>query len=169
MMSANIDDLPSILLAIFAVIYTIASLVRAANKERRPHPHSHERKERHEDEQEEPVRKKKPTPLPPAPVLRREKPKAADESYSFHSALEDHSQKNSIDSHHLEVKIKTGDELVSESLRLFQNEGSVGRKTTKPPIQQLINSLPQEKLLFLSYEVFHVPVCRRETPFPWNG
>jgi hypothetical protein len=42
-------------------------------------------------------------------------------------------------------------------------------KPKKSNIQKLIKSLPEEKLLFLSYEVFHVPVAKRQSPFPWNG
>ena len=43
------------------------------------------------------------------------------------------------------------------------------RKVKKGNIQELIKSLPQEKLLFISYEVFSKPVGSRPTPFPWNG
>ncbi len=45
----------------------------------------------------------------------------------------------------------------------------VTRAKKRATISDLVKSLPQEKMLFISYEVFHVPVSRRPSPFPWNG
>lgn len=60
-------------------------------------------------------------------------------------------------------------ELVSDAVKLAESEGSVMVRPKKASIHDLIKSLPQEKLLFISYEVFKEPVCKRKSPFPWNG
>ena len=98
---------------------------------------------------------------PPLPTEQKE--------FSFHSQLEDFKQHTSIDDRHIEINLRPGTELTSAAFRLAQSEGSVMVRPSKPTIQALIKSLPSEKLLFLSYEVFHVPVSKRPSPFPWNG
>lgn len=71
--------------------------------------------------------------------------------------------------HHHEAPLPAQIELVSDAVKLAESEGSVMVRPKKASIHDLIKSLPQEKLLLISYEVFKEPVCKRKNPFPWNS
>ena len=70
---------------------------------------------------------------------------------------------------HIEPDLPAQIELVSDAVKLAESEGSVMIRPKKASVHDLIKSLPQEKLLLISYEVFKEPVCKRKSPFPWNG
>jgi hypothetical protein len=193
MKMATVDDIVTLIVSFIAVLYMIASVIQALfPKKRQQKQQSRQdrqvgqqnRQEEKEmtleqyleslEEEEEKPAKKAALPPPPAPVVSREPPKRAPalapvEKYEFHSRLDDYQQKTAIDEQKLTIHLRSPDELVSDSMRMMTSEGAVAKKAGKAPIQKLIQSLPKEQLLFISYEVFHVPVCRRETPFPWNG
>lgn len=162
----SFDDLVSLLIAIVAMLFMVVTSIKAERS----------RKTKYEDEDEDeeegyvepkPKAKHNSKPKvvapPPAPVRQ---PRVA-ESYQFQPKMDSFTQKTNIDDQHLTIHLRPENELVSDAFR--DSEGVVLTKKKKQNIQDLIKSLPQEKLLFLSYEVFHVPVSKRKSPFPWNG
>lgn len=181
------NEFISILITIIAVIYTFSTLAKSAARAGRTKRTPDEREVDDEDmfEEEESfedesfeefvLKQEAPKPkaikLPPPPVAAT--PAAAKQEavgdFDFHSKLDDYTQKTSIDDRALEIHLRPGSELGSDAFRLAQSEGAVIKRPTKASIKQLIKSLPEEQLLFLSYEVFHVPVSKRSSPFPWNG
>lgn len=182
-MANSVDDIVSLLVTIIAILYMLITAFRALSPKKRPTSSPEEEREQtleeyldslEEEEEEKPVRKPvaKVAPRPqPLPVVAAKKVVEAplEEKFEFHSKLEDFQQKTAIEDRKLAIHLRSPDELVSESLRKMTAEGAIVSKSNKCRIQALIRSLPQEQLLFLSYEVFHVPVSKRESPFPWNG
>lgn len=168
------DDYLSLIVAVLAVVYSIFTVLRSIfSKDAAPSYGRDSDFEEDEDDDEfekvvEPVKKKAPVRVPVIPKQAMSVAKKQ-ENFEFHAKLDDYTQTTAIDDRHLEIHLRPGSELCSDAFRLAQSEGSVMVRPAKPTIQQLIKSLPQEKLLFLSYEVFHVPVSKRSSPFPWNG
>lgn len=181
-----LNEFISILITILAVIYAFSSLAKSAARAGRSKRSPDEREvddadifEEEEDEEgfeeivlkQEPIKPKVTTPPlpPPAPKIQKAQKQEVVGEFSFHTNLDDYTQKSAIEDRELEIHLRPGIELGSEAFRLAQTEGAVMKRPTKPSIKQLIKSLPEEQLLFLSYEVFHVPVSKRSSPFPWNG
>lgn len=185
------NEFISVLITILAVIYTFSTLAKSAARAGRKKgaPDSDdldlfEEEEEQEDEKgfeefvlkqenikQEPIKPKAYTPPlpPPAPKIDKAQKQEAIGEFSFHSKLDDYTQKTSIEDRELEIHLRPASDLCSDAFRLAQSEGAVMKRPVKPSIKQLIKSLPEEQLLFLSYEVFHVPVSKRSSPFPWNG
>ena len=156
----TLDDFVSVLIAIIAVVYTFVTIMRAiytANKEM---------PEEQEEEEEEFVEviQEKPKPLPKV----QETYRPLHEEYSFHSSFDDYQTESAITDRELTIHLRPKGQLVSEDFRLEDTEGVVVKMRQKQSVRKLIKSLPEEKLLFLSYEVFHVPVSKRPSIFPWN-
>lgn len=182
-MANSVDDLVSLLVTIIAVLYMLITAFKALSPRKRPTPSPEEEREMtleeyldslEEEEEEKPIRKPVAKVAPPPPLsspvaAKKVVEKPPEEKFEFHSTLEDFQQKTAIEDRKLAIHLRSPEELVSESLRKMTTEGVVVSKSGKCRIQALIKSLPQEQLLFLSYEVFHVPVSKRESPFPWNG
>lgn len=181
------DDYVSLVIAIIAVIYSFATILKSIYGAKKPMPrrtgHQSEDVEKdvedveEEETFEEFVRQtqaskqelgKKAVAFPPPPQQVGSKA-SSEKEFSFHSQLDAFAPKTDIDDRHLTIHLRPGSEICSDAFRLAQSEGAVMKRPTKPSIQQLIKSLPQEKLLLISYEVFHVPVSKRSCPFPWNG
>ncbi|MBS0633849.1 MAG: hypothetical protein JSR37_00110 [Verrucomicrobia bacterium] len=156
----SFDDLVSLLIAIVAMLFMVVTSIKAERRTKRE-----ERYEEEDDEQVVRQPKAKPKVVtPPATPVRQ--PRVA-ENYQFQPKMDSFTQKTNIDDQHLTIHLRPENELVSDAFR--DSEGVVLTRKKKQNIQDLIKSLPQEKLLFLSYEVFHVPVSKRKSPFPWNG
>lgn len=177
------NEFISILITILAVIYTFSTLAKTAARARRSKRTAEDDdlfEEAGEEEEffeefetaEQPVVPQAiKSPPPPRPLADTEKSynQRPVGDFDFHSKLDDFTQTTSIDDRALEIGIRPGSELGSDAFRLAQTEGAVMKRPSKASIKQLIKSLPEEQLLFLSYEVFHVPVSKRPSPFPWNG
>lgn len=162
----NIDDIVNILFVVLIIGYSLFRILGSIFFPKEIP------KRVEEDEAEAPPRAAThplPPPLPAAIKVALPEKKFSTEKFEFHSKLEDFQQVSEIESQKLTIHLRPSDELVSESLRMLGSEGTVYKRKSKNSISRLIKSLPQEKLLFLSYEVFHVPVSKRETPFPWNN
>lgn len=159
----SLDDIVSLIIAVVAIVYSLLSM----SKLKRPILDSFE----DEDEEEEEVRPPRPVqaPKPVAKSAPPTAPQSVEKKFVFRSQLDEFSQHTAIEDRHLEIHLRPSSELVSDAFRLEATEGAVVQKAKKPTVHELIKSLPQEKLLFISYEVFHVPVSRRPSPFPWNG
>lgn len=177
----DLDNYVSLFVAAAAVIYSIITVLRSIFGPDRISHETHDEADEDEENYEEMLRQEEEEihrrqPVVRIPAQKYEKtfvPKppavAIDKKYDFHAGLDDFSSHSPITDQQLTIHLRSENELVSDAFRLAQNEGSVLIRPKKPTIQQLIKSLPQEKLLFLSYEVFHVPVSKRSSPFPWNG
>lgn len=167
MASYTVDDIVNIIFAILVVGYSLLTILGGIFSSKRKVPRQVEEDE--EDEEQEHLPQHLP-PLPPRPVVAIKKAPSAppEDKFEFHSSLENFQQKSAIEEQKLTIHLHSSDELVSESLRMLYSEGTVYKKKSNQTISQLVKTLPEKKLLFLSYEVFHQPVSRRESPFPWN-
>jgi len=177
----KIDDIVSLIVTWIAILYMVVMAFRALYPKRPNEVSTEEEKEmtleeyleslEGEEEEARPPPKKVALPPPPPAVIPVQKAPEArvEEKFEFHSRLEDFQTKTAIEDRKLTIHLRSPDELVSESLRKMSAEGTVAKMASKARIQKLIRSLPQDQLLFLSYEVFHKPVSKRDSPFPWNG
>ncbi len=182
------DEFFSLLIVIVAIIYTFSSMAKTIARSKKPmSKHGRQQDEYYDDEEDDEEseeetfedfikavktqeRIEENFPIPPSPIYAEpSKVTPIANKFEFEANLDDYSQTTNIDDRKLTISLRPGDELVSDAFRLAQTEGLVMKRPQRPTIQQLISSLPQDKLLFLSYEVFHVPVSKRPSPFPWNG
>ncbi len=122
------------------MIYSFISIAKNAKREReRQHQDDYYDEE---DEEEEEIRVPPPVPKP---QIVKQATQEKESPYEFHTKLDDY---------------------VSS---LQNTEGAVVKSKKKANIHELMKSLPDKKLIFLSYEVFSQPVSNRKSPFPWNG
>jgi len=156
----------SLIIAIIAVIYTFLSIRRSNRREEPDAPYEEE--DEYDYEEEEVV-----VPPPPPP---KQKPKQVVAKVQepqlqtqFKSTLDNYATATAIDDRHLDIHLRKEGELISDKFRLLETEGVVVKQKKKPTIRELIKELPEDKLLFLSYEVFSRPVCKRKSPFPWDN
>ncbi len=147
----NFDDYISLIIGVVAVLYSIIQVARSIYGTK-PENRRYEDEEDDDEGFEEVKKKPKAPPAAPQPAIAKQ----AEKPFAFHSQLDDFATKTSIEDRHLDVSFA-------------DSEGAVVKRPKKPTIQELVAKLPQKKMLFLSYEVFSVPVSRRKTPFPWNG
>lgn len=176
----SFDDIVSLFIAIIAMLFMVATSIKGARKSKREEElgyEDEEEEEEYEDQEQEQVQLPPPPPKPVSKPTQRppqmqpvavKKKLVQNTLYEFEPKMDSFSQKTAIDDRHLTIHLRPEDELVSDPFRDADGLTFVRQRKTKN-IKQLIKSLPEDQLLFLSYEVFHVPVSKRPSPFPWNG
>ncbi len=162
----NLDDIISLFVIVVAIIYTLISVFKTITGLKKEEKDYLDEDEDEDEEYEVKKPKAKAKSLPPeAPKQQPSSPKSA----VFRSKLDDYTTRTSIDDQHLDIHLRSPNDLVSDAFRVAESEGAVVKRAKKASIHDLIKALPSKKLIFLSYEVFSQPVSRRKTPFPWNG
>lgn len=90
----------------------------------------------------------------------------ADEKFVFRSSMEGFRQESEVEERELTTRIRPGEFLVSEDLRVLQSEGAVYKRKKNIPIASLLKAMPKKNTILVAREVLDVPVAFRKTPFP---
>ncbi|MBS0655206.1 MAG: hypothetical protein JSR46_05475 [Verrucomicrobia bacterium] len=99
--------------------------------------------------------------LPPVPSGS----KRSQEKFVFHSSMDQFHQESAVAERKLTTNIRSGEQLVSEELRLAQ-EGVVYKRKKSVPIANLFKTMPKKNTILIAKEVLDVPVAFRKSPFP---
>ena len=123
-----------------------------------------------EDELEPPVAM---PPLPNSqPIARsRELPpqeKFRGEKFAFKTKMDEFRQKSSVEDRSLQIGLRSGDELVSEAVRLDEPESSIIEHKRPARLDAIVNVAKSKKMLWVAHEIVSPPVALRPFPLPWN-
>jgi len=169
----DIGELIGMVIAFLAVAYTLVTSILETIHGKRPQQKPIEdiyedvfkREEEvfDEDEEEELVEQRespKPTVLQtPAQPIRRHEIGA----FEFHSALDTFKTRTAIDDRKIEVKLHSGEDLISDQFK----GPIVSNAAQESPVKALLKALPSKKALILSAEIINPPLSLRNRA-PWQ-
>jgi len=185
----DISQILGMIIALVAVIYTLATTVMDVFGKKKPKPRSKEQEEllqemlgtiRHEKEEEEleeeeefeeerhhlvqPVVLASPVPASiPAPVSQQRGWPRPEEKFMLHSPIEDMKQKTQIEERHYDPHIHTGDELISQDLKVWGTYVSPVHMTKPSKIRGFLKALPSKRSLIIATEIIQRPVGFRDS------
>lgn len=194
----DVAQVIGMVIALIAVIYTIATSVSDIfRKKKPPHDAAVEKEKKstieeflksmeaeteeddEEEERQEEVRilqkreaSHKPPPAPREAELFKQKSSARgwprpEEKFIFHTNIEDFKQKTAIDERKLEVKLRTGEDLISDDLKVWGQVSTRQAQAKDAPIHQLVKNRSSKKALIIAAEIIQPPVgFRKPHKFP---
>lgn len=114
---------------------------------------------------------KRPPPSPMQTLAKTNTPLrssqgVADEKFAFRSSMEGFRQESAVEDRVFTTRLKPGELLVSEDLRVLQSEGAVYKRKKHIPIASLLQAMPKKSTIVVAREVLDLPVAFRKTPFP---
>ena len=125
-----------------------------------------EDEEQEEWEEEVEVKKRQATtpfsPPPPPPLIQKEW-RRPEEKFVFHTAIEDFKQKTAIEERKLDVRLRTGDELIRQDLVALAATSGVTAKPKKLRLADLLQRLPPKKAMIIASELVQPPLGFRKT------
>ncbi|HXF28977.1 MAG TPA: hypothetical protein VN457_03940 [Chlamydiales bacterium] len=100
--------------------------------------------------------------LPPVPPSSRGWPRV-EEKFDFHSVIEGegYRKKSAIEDRELQVKLRSGDDLVSADLKVWGDGKAQKTQKHVAPIVQMMKQMPDKKLLIICTEIINPPLSLR--------
>jgi hypothetical protein len=139
----------------------LSTLERREEEERERAAQEREEEEKLEEEHEYELKKEIDAKLAASQQPQKSWVKP-EEKFVFHTKIEDYRPKTAIEERNFEVKLRTGDELVSKSLTALAATNVVtGQKKKKSSIQDLVRALPSKQALIIATEIIRPPVGMR--------
>ncbi len=125
--------------------------------------------EQEEWEEELEVKKKQTiTPFTPPPLPHAQNEwRRPEEKFVFHTAIEDFKQKTAIEERKLDVRLRTGDELIRQDLVALAATSVVTTKPKRLRLADLLQRLPSKKAMIIASELVQPPLgFRKMNKFP---
>lgn len=185
----DISQVFGLIIAAFAVIYTIAKIVLDIfRKKPLEHDKRHSEKDRlydelfsskpekeieednaedfDEEEDEEEIARHLPPQRKPQVAISQSKGKGwqrPEEKFVFHSTIDDYHQKTAIEERKLNVQLRSSDDLVNTKLQELKGDGPEGIKRKISPLRHMLHALPSKRALIVATELIQPPIgLRRE-------
>lgn len=183
--SQDISDIIGMIIAFIAVIYAVLSTIFGLFKKKKEGAEEvddeaqerqkllkeifepYEEEEEEIEEEEEPVHHAHPLPPPPpAPVLHtepviKERWQQQKERFVFHPHMDEFRQRTAIEDRKLDIHLRSGEDLISESIKIVPKYEVTGKKT-ESPLKKLIQSVPSKKSWIILSEIINAPIGTRK-------
>jgi hypothetical protein len=164
----SISEMIGLFLALAFMLYNLYATVRDAYGKKKPgvptpsEPQEYEPEdllEEEEEEEEEPVMQKVPLP-PPVSLVKRQEPawRPPEEKFVFRTNIEDRNQRSAIDFQHLDIGLKSPDDVVSEQIKHVKGAPTTRYVEKEAPIAVMLKKLPSKKMLIITSEILRPPV-----------
>lgn len=169
----DFSEIFGMIIAIIAVVYTIATAFIDIFKKRPPQEVEvpEEKKalykelaktigkneDEEEEEEEEVMVQKKPAPPAPSTIQKKEW-KKPEEKFVFHSSIESFRPKTAIDERKLEIHLRSGEELINKTLQELSLEGPQVLKRRPSPLRLMMKTLNSKRTLIIATELIRPPV-----------